>query len=63
MLDGLVGILPSVPLLLLVTYRPDARDDWATRSAYTLCRLEPLTPRQARALLDGLLGPDDIWVH
>jgi predicted ATPase len=55
-LDGLVRILPSAPILLLVTYRPGFRDAWTTHSCYTLCHLDPLADEHADALLRHLLG-------
>lgn len=55
-IDGLVRILPSAPILLLATYRPGFRDVWTGHSCYTLCRLDPLTDEHANALLGRLLG-------
>jgi len=57
-LDRLVESLPSAPMLLLVTYRPEYRYGWGHRAYTTGLRIEALPPRDAAELLDALLGPD-----
>lgn len=57
-LDSLVETLPTARILLLVTYRPEHRHGWASRSCYTQRRLEPLPPPKAKELLHDLLGDD-----
>ncbi len=57
-LDGLVERLPTARLLLLVTYRPEYRHAWSSKSYYSQVRLDLLTPASASALLEGLLGAD-----
>jgi predicted ATPase len=57
-LDRLVEALPSVPMLLLVNYRPEYEHRWGGRASYTQIRLDPLTPAGALGLLEGLLGAD-----
>ena len=57
-LDTLVESLPSVRVLLLVSYRPEYTHGWGSKTFYTRLRLDALTPEMAAALLDTLLGPD-----
>jgi DNA-binding NtrC family response regulator/predicted ATPase/class 3 adenylate cyclase len=57
-LDSLVDSLAPARLLLLVTYRPDYRHDWGSKSSYTQIRLDPLSPECADELLQVLLGED-----
>lgn len=45
-------------LLLLVTYRPEFRDDWKGRPNYRNLRLEPLQTESLGTLLHSLLGSD-----
>jgi predicted ATPase len=60
LLDSLVESLPTVQLLLLVTYRPEYTHNWGSKSYYTQLHLDPLPPESADALLDTLLG-NDAW--
>jgi DNA-binding SARP family transcriptional activator len=55
-LDGLVESLPTVPLLVVVTYRPEYEHPWGSKSQYAQLRLEPLPPPETSALLEALLG-------
>ncbi|HJS31500.1 MAG TPA: alpha/beta fold hydrolase, partial [Alphaproteobacteria bacterium] len=55
-LDGLVSTIPSLRVLLVVTYRPEYRHQWANRPNYAQCRIEPLPAESAIELLDSLLG-------
>src|SRR5262249_49267072 len=55
-LDTLVESLPTVPLLLLVTYRPEYQHGWGHKTYYTQLRLDPLPREHIQALLDALLG-------
>jgi len=57
-LDGLVERLPTARLLLLVTYRPEYRHAWSSKTYYSQLRLDLLAPESARALLRGLTGDD-----
>jgi class 3 adenylate cyclase/tetratricopeptide (TPR) repeat protein len=57
-LDMLVDRMGAVPLLLLVTYRPEYEHRWANRSSYTSIHLEPLPRADARAMVRCLLGTD-----
>ena len=56
LLDGLVESLPSARLILLVNYRPEYQHRWGGKSYYTQLRIDPLTPQNADALLEALLG-------
>jgi class 3 adenylate cyclase/tetratricopeptide (TPR) repeat protein len=56
LLDGLVESLPTTRLLLLVNYRPEYQHGWSGKSHYTQIRIDPLTPQNADALLEALLG-------
>jgi class 3 adenylate cyclase/tetratricopeptide (TPR) repeat protein len=58
LLDGLVEGLQAAPLLLLVSYRPEYRHEWASKALYTQHRLTCLSPEDARVLLRDLLGND-----
>ena len=57
-LDTLVESLPSHRVLLLVSYRPEYQHAWGGKTYYTQLRLDPLSPEDAYALLDHLLGSD-----
>jgi DNA-binding NtrC family response regulator/tetratricopeptide (TPR) repeat protein len=61
-LDSLVESLPAACLLLLVSYRPEYRHDWGSKTYYTQLRLDPLPSQNAAALLQALLG-DDLGTH
>jgi len=56
LLDGLVESLPAARILLLVNYRPEFSERWASKSYFTRLRLQALPPQSAQALLDDLLG-------
>lgn len=58
LLDSLVESLPTVPILLLVNYRPEYEQRWGSKTYYTQLRLDPLPPESADELLDALLGAD-----
>src|SRR5262249_16140368 len=57
LLDTLVESLPTAHLLLLVSYRPEYRHTWGSKTFYTQLRLDTLPPETTGVLLDGLLGP------
>ncbi|MGH8064164.1 MAG: ATP-binding protein [Candidatus Entotheonellia bacterium] len=57
-LDGLVESLPAARVLLLVSYRPEYRHNWGSKTYYTQLRLDPLPPESAAALLQALLGDE-----
>ena len=56
LLNSLVESLPTVRLLLLVTYRPEYQHGWGSKTYYTQLRLNPLPAVSAEALLQALLG-------
>jgi tetratricopeptide (TPR) repeat protein len=58
LLDTLIASLPTVPLLLLVNYRPEYQHGWGSKTYYTQLRLDPLPPASADAFLHALLGDD-----
>jgi len=58
-LGVLVESLPSHRVLLLVSYRPEYQHAWGGKTYYTQLRLDPLSPEEAYALLDHLLGDDE----
>jgi class 3 adenylate cyclase/DNA-binding winged helix-turn-helix (wHTH) protein/tetratricopeptide (TPR) repeat protein/ABC-type thiamine transport system ATPase subunit len=58
LLDSLSESLPTARLLLLVTYRPDYRHGWGSKTYYTQLRLDPLPPENADTFLQALLGDD-----
>jgi class 3 adenylate cyclase/DNA-binding winged helix-turn-helix (wHTH) protein/tetratricopeptide (TPR) repeat protein/ABC-type thiamine transport system ATPase subunit len=57
-LDSLGESVPTARLLLLVTYRPEYRHGWGSKTYYTQLRLDPLPPASAAAFLQALLGDD-----
>ncbi len=57
-LDGLVESLPAVPILLAVSYRPEYRHAWGSKTYYRQLRIDALPPESADELLDSLLGRD-----
>ncbi|MFZ0323704.1 MAG: BREX system ATP-binding domain-containing protein [Actinomycetes bacterium] len=54
----LVDRIPRRRCLLVVTYRPEFTDPWATKSYATRLRVDPLGPESAVAMLDELAGTD-----
>jgi tetratricopeptide (TPR) repeat protein len=57
-LDRLVEILPTAPLLLVVSYRPEYEPRWAHKTYYTSLRIDPLDGESAAQLLQDVLGSD-----
>src|SRR5713101_7947820 len=55
-LETLVESVPSHRVLLLLSYRPEYQHAWSNKSYYAQLRLDPLSPENAHALLDSLLG-------
>jgi class 3 adenylate cyclase/tetratricopeptide (TPR) repeat protein len=55
-LNALIGAIGGVPILVLVNFRPEFTETWASRAAYTRVRLEPLGPQSMASLLEHLLG-------
>jgi predicted ATPase/class 3 adenylate cyclase len=57
-LDSLIESIPTARLLLLVNYRPEYQQGWASKTYYTQIRIDPLPPASAEELLQALLGDD-----
>jgi DNA-binding SARP family transcriptional activator/predicted ATPase/ABC-type thiamine transport system ATPase subunit len=57
-LDALVDGLGAHRLLLLVTYRPGYRHNWAAKSYFSQVRLDPFPAETAETFLLSLLGSD-----
>jgi class 3 adenylate cyclase/tetratricopeptide (TPR) repeat protein len=58
LLDSVVESLGSARLLLLVNYRPEYRQTWASKTYYSQMRLDALPAESAGELLYALLGDD-----
>jgi class 3 adenylate cyclase/tetratricopeptide (TPR) repeat protein len=56
LLDTVVDSLPTIPMLLLVNYRPGYQHGWSGKTYYTQVRIDPLAPENAEELLQALLG-------
>jgi class 3 adenylate cyclase/tetratricopeptide (TPR) repeat protein len=58
LLDELVIGAQSARLLLIVTYRPEYRDEWRSRPSYCQLSLDPLASESLADFLQALLGSD-----
>jgi class 3 adenylate cyclase/tetratricopeptide (TPR) repeat protein len=58
LLDSVVESLGAVRLLLLVNYRPEYQQTWASKTYYSQLRLDALPAESADELLYALLGDD-----
>ena len=58
LLNELVVAAQNARLLLVVTYRPEYRDEWRNRPNYHQLRLDPLASESLAELLQALLGSD-----
>jgi class 3 adenylate cyclase/tetratricopeptide (TPR) repeat protein len=58
LLEALVDCVPSMRILLIVTYRPEYAHAWAGKPHYQELRLDVLAPGPVDELLDALVGPD-----
>jgi class 3 adenylate cyclase/tetratricopeptide (TPR) repeat protein len=58
LLNELVASAQNARLLLIVTYRPEYRDEWRNQPNYHQLRLNPLTTESLEELLQALLGSD-----
>jgi len=58
LLDALIESLPTARILLLITYRPEFRHTWESKSYYTELRIDPLPPESAEELLTAVVGRD-----
>jgi class 3 adenylate cyclase/tetratricopeptide (TPR) repeat protein len=57
-LDSLVETLGSARLMLLVSYRPEYRHGWGSKTYYSQLRLDTLKAESTGELLDTLLGEE-----
>lgn len=57
-LDTFLDSIPGARILMVVDYRPEHRNRWASRSYFAELRLEPLPATSAGELLDMLLGSE-----
>jgi len=55
-LDRLVTRIDALPILLVVTCRPEVGLPWARHAAVTALRLAPLAQDEVSAMVDGVLG-------
>ena len=58
LLNELVGDAKDARLLLVVSYRPEFRDEWRSRPNYRQLHLDPLASESLAELLQVLLGSD-----
>jgi class 3 adenylate cyclase/tetratricopeptide (TPR) repeat protein len=56
LLDRIVERLPSLPVLLVITFRPEFQPPWAGQAGVTTLALNRLGEREAGALVDGVTG-------
>jgi class 3 adenylate cyclase/tetratricopeptide (TPR) repeat protein len=56
-IDALIDGMGAHRLLLLVTHRPEYRQEWMQKTFYTRIRVAPLAPTSAHEMLDAMLGP------
>ena len=59
LLEGLIESLPTVRILLVVSYRPEYQHAWGSKTYYTQIRIDPFPPASAEELLTALLGQDE----
>jgi tetratricopeptide (TPR) repeat protein len=58
LLNALIVGSPNAHLLLVLSYRPEYRDEWKNRPNYRQLRLDPLVGEDVTELLQVLLGSD-----
>jgi len=58
LIDSLVESLPTARLLVLISYRPEYRHGWSSKTFYGQLRLDSLPPERAGELLTALVGAD-----
>src|SRR5262249_33194759 len=56
LLEVLVDAIAQAPVLLIVNYRPEYRDNWSGKAHYRQIRLAPLDLASTGAMLAALLG-------
>jgi class 3 adenylate cyclase/tetratricopeptide (TPR) repeat protein len=55
-LNAMIDQLEELPLLVIITHRPEAGSRWAERGNITSISITRLTPAQSRAVIYGLTG-------
>src|SRR5262249_58426208 len=58
LLSELVVAAQHARFLLVVSYRPEYRDEWRNRPNYRQIRLDPLASESLAEFLQALVGPD-----
>ncbi len=58
-LTGFIGELPSVPIMLLVTYRPGYSPPWSGRSFASQLALRPLSAAASEAIVASVMAGGD----
>ncbi len=56
LLNLLAESIATAKILLLVSYRPDYRHEWGSKTYYTQLRLDPLGKESAHEMLSAMLG-------
>ncbi|MBV9117944.1 MAG: hypothetical protein JOY63_11355 [Acetobacteraceae bacterium] len=56
LLDKTIGLLANLPVLLVVSFRPEFQPPWAGLAVSTLVTLRRLTQRQAAQLAERIMG-------
>lgn len=59
LVNGLVDSLPAARILYVVSYRPEFRPSWGSKSYCTQIRINPLDAGGAQELFDALVTGDD----
>jgi len=57
-LERLIDGVATQPVLLLMTFRPEFKHDWGTKSNYNQVRLDPLRHDEAESVVGAILGED-----
>ena len=60
LLDSLIESLPTVPVLLLVNYRPEFTHGWGSKTYYSQIRLDALGGESVDDLLEALIGREPV---
>jgi class 3 adenylate cyclase len=67
LLDLIIDRVPTLPVLLIITFRPEFGPPWASRSHVTALALNRLAPRQRVEMIAGVTGgkvlPEEIAAH
>ena len=58
-LEALIDRLADVPVMLVLSQRPEYRTEWSRKPFYQQVTLGPLTSASVRSVLDELLGGDE----